>query len=105
MHLILHVAVPLVIALAIFGNAWLTPFLLLMLGMLIDVDHLLATPIYEAGRCSIGYHPLHQPLPILLYTGLMFFKKTRLVGLGLAIHILLDSVDCKMTNGIWWINP
>jgi hypothetical protein len=102
-HLILHVAVPLVIALALFGKAWAKPFVLMMLGLLIDVDHLLAIPIYDASRCSIGFHPLHQPLPILAYAGLMFFKKTRLVGLGLAIHILLDSIDCKMSNDVWWV--
>jgi hypothetical protein len=102
-HLILHVAIPLAIATALFGKAWLKPFLLMMAGLLIDVDHLLATPIYDAGRCSIGFHPLHQPLPILAYMGLLFFKQTRLLGVGLAIHILLDSVDCKMTNGVWWV--
>lgn len=103
MHLILHIAVPLLIAVAIFGKAWVKPFLLMLLGLLIDVDHLLATPIYDASRCSIGFHPLHQPLPILAYLCLMFFKKARLVGLGLAIHILLDSIDCKIGNDVWWV--
>ena len=103
MHLLLHLAVPLLIALAIFGRDWRKPFLLMLLGLIIDVDHLLATPIYDASRCSIGFHPLHQPLPILAYMGLLFFRKTRLVGIGLAVHILLDSVDCKMTNGAWWV--
>ena len=103
MHLSLHIAVPLFVALAVFGKAWPKPYLLMMAGMLIDIDHLLATPIYDAGRCSIGFHPLHQPLPILLYLSLLAFKKTRLVGVGLAIHILLDSLDCRMTNGVWWV--
>jgi len=102
-HLILHVAVPLVIALAVFGAKWQKPFLLMLAGLLIDVDHLLATPIYDATRCSIGFHPLHQPIPILGYLVLLIFKQTRLLGLGLAVHILLDSVDCKMTNGVWWV--
>ena len=103
MHLILHFAVPLLVALAVFGKHWLKPFLLMMAGMLIDMDHLLATPIYDANRCSIGFHPLHQPLPILAYMFLIVFKKTRLVGIGLGIHILLDSIDCKITNDVWWV--
>ena len=29
-------------------------------------------------------------------------KKTRLLGTGLCIHIALDSIDCQVTNGIWY---
>jgi len=65
-----------------------------MCGLLIDVDHLLADPIYEANRCSIGFHPLHTPVPIAFYGLLLFHPKTRLVGIGLTIHILLDISDC-----------
>lgn len=103
MHLILHLAVPLTIAVGVFGKHWKKPFLLMLLGLLIDVDHLLATPIYDATRCSIGFHPLHQPIAICAYLLLLFFKKTRLIGVGLGIHILLDSIDCKVTNGVWWV--
>ncbi len=28
--------------------------------MLIDLDHLLADPVYDPARCSIGFHPLHS---------------------------------------------
>ncbi len=66
----------------------------MMAGMLIDLDHLLADPIYDAERCSIGFHPLHTPLPIALYTLLLFHPKTRAIGIGLILHILLDSLDC-----------
>ena len=71
-------------------------------GMLIDIDHLLATPIYDPQRCSVGFHPLHTVFPIILYVALTSFKKTRLLGLGLVIHIALDSMDCKVTNGVWF---
>ena len=103
MHLLLHFWIPLLVALAIFGKDWFKPFLLMLAGLLIDFDHLLATPIYDAARCSIGFHPLHQPLPILAYFGLTLYKKTRFVGLGLMIHVVLDSIDCKMTNDVWWV--
>lgn len=100
-HLALHLLVPLAIALTLFRSAWLLSFSILMLGMLIDVDHLLATPIYDAGRCSIGFHPLHGLVPIGLYLALFAHEKTRLLGLGLCIHIALDSIDCQLTSGVW----
>ncbi len=65
-------------------------------GMLIDLDHLLATPIFAPNRCSINFHPLHSYYAIAIYILLLIPKKTRLIGLGLVIHILADSVDCLL---------
>jgi len=62
--------------------------------MLIDIDHLLAIPIFEAGRCSIGFHPLHSYFAISGYVILLFFKKARIIGLALLWHIVTDAVDC-----------
>lgn len=64
--------------------------------MLIDLDHLLATPIFEANRCSINFHPLHTYYAMVVYMVLLFFMKTRLLGIGLATHIIADAVDCWM---------
>ena len=64
--------------------------------MLVDLDHLLATPIYSPARCSIGFHPLHQLWLIAVYVALCFVPKTRLVGLGLSIHMALDAIDCQV---------
>ena len=66
----------------------------MMSTMLIDIDHLLADPIYDPMRCSIGFHPLHTWLPISLYVLALAHPKTRLLGIGLCIHILLDAADC-----------
>ena len=66
----------------------------LLAGWAIDIDHLLATPIYSAGRCSLGFHPLHTLPAIVLYATLMVAKPLRLLGLGLLIHIALDGIDC-----------
>lgn len=66
----------------------------MILGMLIDLDHLLATPIFSPNRCSINFHPLHSYYAIAIYFILLISKKTRLIGLGLVIHILADTVDC-----------
>ncbi|HSJ08257.1 MAG TPA: DUF6122 family protein, partial [Longimicrobiales bacterium] len=60
-----------------------------------DVDHLLADPIYDPGRCSIGFHPLHTYPMIALYAVLAVVLRTRLVGVGLLIHMVLDGVDCQ----------
>lgn len=85
---------PLPLAAAIYGRAWLKNYALMLAGLLIDVDHLLANPIYDAERCSIGFHPLHTALPILLYALLLFHPKSRALGMGLILHIALDSADC-----------
>jgi hypothetical protein len=100
-HLLLHALVPLTVALSCFRSFWPKAFLIMMLGIVIDLDHLLANPIYDPGRCSIGFHPLHSLVPIALYIALLGHQKTRLLGLGLCIHILLDLLDCQMTSGTW----
>ncbi|MDA8621658.1 DUF6122 family protein [Psychrosphaera sp.] len=100
-HLFLHVLVPAVIALSFFKSKWRLAFVVMMLTMVIDIDHLLATPIYDPLRCSMGFHPLHTWPFVILYGALAVFPKTRLVGLGLIIHMVLDSIDCKVNLGIW----
>lgn len=101
-HLFLHFLVPAAVALVFFkGNAKFA-FLVMMATMLIDVDHLFADPIYDPKRCSIGFHPLHRLGFVALYIALCFFPKSRLLGLGLTIHMALDSIDCQLTNGVWW---
>jgi hypothetical protein len=101
LHLTLHCFVPLVVAVTCYRREWARAFVLLMLGMIIDLDHLLANPIYDPGRCSVGFHPLHTLLPVVIYAALAAHKKTRLLGLGLCIHMALDSVDCRLTSGVW----
>ncbi len=66
--------------------------------MLIDLDHLLATPIFSADRCSIGFHPLHSYYAIAFYVALLAIKNTRLIGIGLVLHIISDGVDCWLMN-------
>jgi hypothetical protein len=93
-HLILHVAVPMAVAVLFFRQHWLRASIVMIATMVVDVDHLLAMPIYDPHRCSIGFHPLHTWPAILLYVVLLYPKQTRLVGLGLVIHMLLDGLDC-----------
>ncbi len=94
LHLILHFAAPLAVALTVFRRRWRVAFVIMIATMLVDLDHLLAVPFYDPNRCSIGFHPLHTSLPIVGYVLLSIFPKTRLVGVGLLIHMLLDAIDC-----------
>jgi hypothetical protein len=100
-HIVLHLMVPALVARLFFRTRWKYAYFIMVATMLIDIDHLLANPIYDPGRCSIGFHPLHQPWFIMLYLALCFVPKTRLVGIGLSIHMCLDAIDCQVTNGMW----
>src|SRR5690606_29093618 len=90
-----HVLLPLFAALIWYKSQWKRAFLIMLAGILIDLDHLLATPIFDPGRCSIGYHLLHTYIAISVYIFLLFPKKSRLVALGLVIHIIADLVNCS----------
>ena len=91
-----HFLLPLAVAVLFFKPNWKYAYLIMIAGMLIDLDHLLATPIFDPNRCSIGFHPLHSSYAILFYIFLCVPKKSRLVGLGLVIHIIADTVDCSL---------
>jgi hypothetical protein len=93
-HLILHFAVPGAVAWGFFRAQWQRAWLVMMATMLVDLDHLLATPLYDPNRCSIGFHPLHTTPAIAVYVGLLFVPRARLVAIGLLIHMALDGVDC-----------
>ena len=102
-HIILHFLMPFIIAKTAFKKDWTRAYVIMIATMVVDLDHLLAKNIYDAARCSIGFHPLHTLLPILIYVALTFFPKTRLIGLGLIIHMALDSLDCYSTGGVWFM--
>jgi hypothetical protein len=58
-HYSFHFLVPLLITFLFFRENWKKIYLIFLMSMLIDLDHLLATPIFKADRCSINFHPLH----------------------------------------------
>ncbi|WP_445956463.1 DUF6122 family protein [Yeosuana sp.] len=90
-----HVFIPLFVALIAYRKIWFKAFIIMLSGLLIDLDHLLANPIFESSRCSINFHPLHSYYAVGVYVLLLLPKKTRLIGLGLAIHIFSDFIDCS----------
>lgn len=81
------------------SRGFVSSFGIMLATMLVDLDHLLATPVYDPLRCSMGFHPLHSFFPVLLYLVLCFVPKLRLVGIGLVIHMALDSIDCLTMSG------
>lgn len=95
-HYGIHFIVPLLVALWFYKPKWLKAYLIMLCGLLIDLDHLLATPMFDPNRCSINFHPLHSYYAIAIYILLLFPKKTRLLGLGLVIHIIADMADCAL---------
>lgn len=94
LHIFLHVAVPVAVAALFFRKDFRHAALLMLAGFLIDIDHLAANPIVDPSRCSVGYHLLHSFWLIPVYVTLSLYPKTRLIGLGLVIHIILDTVEC-----------
>ena len=95
-HYGFHFLIPLGIALIIYPKQWRKVYLIFLGAMVIDLDHLLADPIFDPQRCSIGFHFLHNIYAIIGYTILVFPKKTRIIGIALLWHIVTDQLDCWM---------
>lgn len=94
LHYGIHFIVPIGIGFLFYKKYRIKAIVILLAAFIIDIDHLLASPIFDPNRCSIGFHPLHSYYAIAIYLGLLFFKKTRIIGLALLIHIIADVVDC-----------
>lgn len=93
-HYFLHLVFPGLIAWLFCRPQWLKAYALLLLTMAVDLDHLLAVPVFDPCRCSVGFHPLHSYPAIAVYVLLLFPRKTRIVALGLVLHMLTDGLDC-----------
>ena len=93
-HYTLHLLVPGLIAWIFFKDQWKKAWLIILATMLVDVDHLLASPIFDANRCSINFHPLHTNYAIVAYILITIPKKSRILGIALLFHMLTDYLDC-----------
>jgi hypothetical protein len=98
LHYGIHFLVPIAIGLFFFKENRSRVIIILLSAILIDVDHVLASPIFDSNRCSIDFHPLHSYWAIAIYFASLFFKKTRLFGIALLIHILADLTDCYLIS-------
>ncbi len=100
LHLVFHAALPGAVAWFFFRKQWRRAWLIMLATMLVDLDHLLADPIYDPNRCGIGFHPLHTAPAIAGYAVLSILPPTRLIGVGLVIHMALDLADCAVQRGL-----
>lgn len=94
-HYFLHLVFPFFIAIVFFRKEWKKVYIILLATMLVDLDHLLASPVFEANRCSINFHLLHTYFAMVVYFLLLFFRKPyNIIGIGLLFHMLTDLIDC-----------
>ena len=92
-HYGLHFLAPGLIAKLYYPRKYKKVWLTLCLTNLVDLDHLLASPIFDPTRMSIGFHPLHSYYAIIFYFFLIFIKKTRIIAIGLLFHMATDAFD------------
>ena len=90
----LHFFFPWLLAKRFAGDRVGKVYLILFSTMLVDLDHLLARPLFDPQRCSIGFHPLHSYYAMGVYCLMLGYKPTRVIALGLCLHMLTDTIDC-----------
>lgn len=100
-HYSLHFLAPLLLAWLFFRKNWKRAYFIMILTMLVDVDHLFATPIFDPNRASIGFHFLHSYYAIAFYVVLLIFKgNPRIIGVGLLFHMLTDFIDMLLNPSL-----
>ena len=100
-HYGLHFIAPLLLAFFFRKDRRVKAYLIMLATMVVDADHLLADPIFDPNRMSIGFHPLHSYFAIAVYVIMCFFFFVKLhwpwwlraVGVGLVFHMLTDWQD------------
>ncbi len=97
-HYFLHFVFPVFIAYFFFKSNWKKAYVIMLLTMLVDLDHLLAQPMFDPCRCSIGFHPLHSYPAIALSVALLIHPKSRVIAIGLLMHMATDGIDCLFST-------
>lgn len=102
LHYGAHWLAPFLIARLLWAEYWLRAGLVMLAANMIDLDHLLADPIFDPKRCSIGFHPLHDWIAALVYVGMLLVPRwwVRAFGLGALWHLAVDWGDCMMQGWI-----
>ena len=67
---------------------WRVASIIMLATMLIDLDHLFATPMFDSNRCSIGFHPLHTFWAAIIYSTLLILH-TRKIAHFVLLSLLL----------------
>ncbi|MEE4154094.1 MAG: DUF6122 family protein [Erythrobacter sp.] len=96
LHYAGHWLAPFAIAWLIWRSDWLRAALVIAAANLIDLDHLLADPMFDPDRCSIGFHLLHGWEAALVYIALLFVPPwwVRAFAGGALWHLFVDAGDC-----------
>lgn len=93
-HYFLHFVFPIGVAYIFYRENWKKVYGIFLATMLVDLDHLVANPIFDPHRNSVGFHYLHSYYAIAVYFLLLFFKGNyRIVGIALLLHIITDYQD------------
>lgn len=92
-HYSLHFLFPGLISWVFFRKDWKKVWLIMLGTMLVDLDHLFADPIFDADRCSIGFHFLHSNYAICVYFAMLINPKLRIIAIGLLFHMFTDFQD------------
>ena len=100
-HYSLHLLFPGLLAWVFFRKNWKKAWLIMIATMLVDLDHLLANPIFDPSRCSIGFHLLHSYYAIAFYFVLLLLPKYRIIATGLVFHMITDFQDCMWSRYIF----
>lgn len=95
-----HLAVPFVFARVFWKDNWKPASAIMIATILIDLDHLLADPIFDPDRCSIGFHPLHTAPAAAAYALLLAVPswRVRAVAVGCLWHLATDALDCLLAG-------
>lgn len=94
LHILAHFLVPGLVARFAFKTHWRKAWLIMVTTMIVDLDHLLSTPIFDPERCSIGSHLLHTEPAMAVYGIMLLIPPLRIIATGLLIHMALDAIDC-----------
>lgn len=99
-HYSLHFLFPFLLAFVVFRKNWKQAGLIIASSIVIDLDHLLATPIFDPNRCSIGFHTLHTYWAAGVYAVALLIpsKKLRYFALGCLMHLGTDTLDCILAR-------
>ncbi|TDN36954.1 hypothetical protein E4631_20010 [Hymenobacter sp. UV11] len=93
-HAFLHLLVPGVVALLFYRPRWQRTWLILAAALLLDVDDVLATPMFDPNRCSINFHPLYTYWAMDNYAFMLLPPVTRVWAVGFLLLMALDNAEC-----------
>jgi len=100
-HYFLHFAIIALIAYFFDKKNWKRYYFVLLATMIIDIDHLWESPIFDPDRCSINFHTFHTYIAAFIYLVLCLWIKNKIAKIfffGLLFHLFTDALDCLWTN-------